>query len=192
MSSPFLRSLVRFPVTTVSTVTMSTRYPAPAARSTRSLFIPLSRWMYSWNHRSGWAAPARSSIVVVAIVDNAYGSPCRCAARPAAISPPGCNIRVYPVGASASGSGRSRSSSRAEVSTVVISGSARGWNRQRRNAAMLAAVDVVEDRPRDQPAPHGAQVIDVVACPQPPARRVKLDWLHPDQLTYLRRPHVRD
>ena len=106
MSSPFLRSLVRFPVTMVSTVTMSTRYPAATARSTRSLFIPLSRWMYSWNHRSGcpggWSglagredtAAARSSIVVVAIVDNAYGSPCRAAALADAISPPGCMIRV--------------------------------------------------------------------------------------------------
>src|SRR6266567_3925971 len=124
MSSPFLRSLVRFPVTVVATVTMSTRYPAATARSTRSLFIPLSRWMYSWNHRSGRpggrsglvgtedTAAARSSIVVVAIVDNAYGSPYRSAARAAAISPPGCIIRVYPVGASASGSGRSCSSSR--------------------------------------------------------------------------------
>src|SRR5262249_56738839 len=54
------------------------------------------------------------------------------------------------------------------------------------------AVDVVEDRPRDQPAPHGAQVIDVVARPQPSARRVKLDWLHLDQLANLRWPHVRD
>ena len=147
MTSPFLRSLVRCPVTMVSTVTMSTRYPAAAARSTRSLFIPLSRWMYSWNHRSGCAASARSSIVVVAIVDSAYGSPYRCAARAAAISPPGCIIRVYPVGASASGSGRSRSSSRAEVSTVVISGSARGWNRQRRNARRLPAIDSSSSAP---------------------------------------------
>ena len=90
---------------------------------------------------------ARSSIVVVAIVDSAYGSPYRCAARAAAISPPGCIIRVYPVGASASGSGRSRSSSRAEVSTVVISGSARGWNRQRRNARRLPSIDSSSSAP---------------------------------------------
>ena len=150
ITSPFLRSLVRCPVTTVSTVTISTRYPAAAARSTRSLFIPLSRWMYSWNHRSAGrasTASARASIVVVAIVDSAYGSPCRCAARAAAISPAGCIIRVYPVGASASGSGRSRSSSRAEVSTVTISGSARGWNRQRRNARTLAASDTSSSEP---------------------------------------------
>ncbi len=159
ITSPFLRSLVRCPVTMVSTVTMSTRYPAAAARSTRSLFIPLSRWIYSWNHRSGGpggssgpagragTAAARASIVVVAIVDSPYGSPCRSAARAAPISPAGCIIRVYPVGASASGSGRSRSSNRAEVSTVVISGSARGWKRQRRNARTLAASDSSSSAP---------------------------------------------
>ncbi len=70
MTSPFLWSLVRYPVTIVSTVTMSTRYPAAAARSTSSLFIPLSRRMYSWNHRSGCAASATVSMVVVAIVDK--------------------------------------------------------------------------------------------------------------------------
>jgi len=44
-------------------------------------------------------------MVVVAVVDSVYGRPCRCAARAAAISPAGCTIRVYPVGARASGSG---------------------------------------------------------------------------------------
>ena len=55
-----------------------------------------------------------------------------------------------------------------------------------------AAVDVVEHRPRNQPAPHGTQVVDVVARPQSPPGRVELDWLHPDQLTNFRCPHVRD
>src|SRR6266542_3396808 len=132
MSSPFLRSLVRFPVTMVSTVTMSTRYPAATARSTRSLFIPLSRWMYSWNHRSGWPG-GRSGLV-------------------------------------------DREDTAAARSSIVV----------------VAIVDVVEHRPRGQLAPHGTQVADVVARPQPPAGRVELDWLHPDQLTYLRCPHVRD
>ena len=70
MTSPFRSSLVRCPVTKVSTVTTSTRYPAAAARSTSSLVRPSSFWMYSWNHRSGCAAAATSSIVVVAMVDS--------------------------------------------------------------------------------------------------------------------------
>ena len=70
MVSPFRWSLVRCPVTTVSTVTTSTRYPAAAARSTSSLVSPLSFRMYSWNHRSGCAASATASMVVVAIVDS--------------------------------------------------------------------------------------------------------------------------
>ena len=70
MIRPFRRSLVRCPVTKVSTVTTRTRYPAAAARSTSSLVSPLSRRMYSWNHRSGCAASATASMVVVAIVDS--------------------------------------------------------------------------------------------------------------------------
>ena len=71
MVRPFRRSLVRCPVTKVSTVTTRTRYSAAAARSTSSLVSPLSRRMYSWNHRSGCAAAAhRRSMVVVAIVDS--------------------------------------------------------------------------------------------------------------------------
>ena len=70
MVSPFRRSLVRFPVTKVSTVTTRARYPAAAARSTSSLVSPRSRRMYSWNHRSGCAASATASMVVVAIVDS--------------------------------------------------------------------------------------------------------------------------
>src|SRR5580704_4713301 len=160
MTSPLRRSRVRWPVTKQSTVTTSTRYLAAAARSTSSLFSPLSRRMYSWNHRSGCAASATASMVVVAMVDSVYGSPRRCAARAAAISPPGCIIRVYPVGARASGSG--------------------------------ATVDVVEDRAGDQPAPRRAQVIDVMTGRKPPAGRVALDRLDPDQLPYLRSSHVTD
>ena len=55
-----------------------------------------------------------------------------------------------------------------------------------------AAVDVVEDRARGQPAPRGAQVSDVMAGGKPPARGVELDRFHLDQLANLRCPHVRD
>ena len=116
-------------------------YPAVAARDTSSLVIPPSRWMYSWNHRSGRASAATCSMLVVDIVDSVYGSPCRSAARAAPASPSGCIIRVYPVGASTSGSGRSRSSSRTEVSTEVTCAIARGWKRCRRNARRLARID---------------------------------------------------
>ena len=70
MTKPLRRSLVLCPVTKVSTVTTRTRYLAAAARSTSSLVSPRSRRMYSWNHRSGCAALATASMVVVAIVDS--------------------------------------------------------------------------------------------------------------------------
>src|ERR1019366_9224356 len=55
-----------------------------------------------------------------------------------------------------------------------------------------AAVDVIKDRPRDQPARRGPQVADVVAGRQPSARAVELDRLYWDQASYLRCPNVRD
>ena len=147
MTSPLWRSRVRWPVTKQSTVTTSTRYLAEAARSTSSLVSPLSRRMYSWNHRSGWAPSATASMVVVAIVDSVYGSPCRCAARAAAISPAGCIIRVYPVGARASGSGTTEPRNAAEVSACDTFTSVRGWNLYRWKARTFARSDSSSSAP---------------------------------------------
>src|ERR1035441_4059328 len=125
-------------------------------------------------------------MVVVAIVDSVYASPCRCADRAAPISPAGCIIRVYPVGASTSGSGCTRSSTRAVVSTPVTVGRGAGPASppprrpavsRHRQLLVGAAVDVIKDRPRDQPARRGPQVADVVAGRQPSARAVELDRL---------------
>ena len=147
MTSPLRRSRVRWPVTKQSTVTTSTRYLAAAARSTSSLFSPLSRRMYSWNHRSGCAAAATSSMVVVAMVDRVYGSPCFCAARAAAISPAGCIIRVYPVGARASGRGVTEPRNAVEVSGSDTSTRVRGWNPNCRNALVFARSDTSSSAP---------------------------------------------
>ena len=144
MTSPLRRSRVRLPVTKVSTVTTSPRSPAAAARSTSSLVSPASRRMYSWNHRSAGAAftpSATSSMVVVATVDSVYGSPCCCAARAAPISPAGCIIRVYPVGARASGSGTEEPRNSVEVSAADTLTSVRGWNRYRWKARTLDRSD---------------------------------------------------
>src|SRR5204863_7040359 len=54
------------------------------------------------------------------------------------------------------------------------------------------AVDVVEDRTRDDPARGSAQLVDVVAGREPPAGGVELDRLELDQAAYLRCPHVPD
>ena len=69
MTRPFRPSLVRCPVTKVSTVTTD---PVPGRGGPVDEFLgePPSRRMYSWNHRSGCAASATASIVVVAIVDS--------------------------------------------------------------------------------------------------------------------------
>ena len=147
MTSPLRRSRLRCPVTKQSTVTTRTRYLAAAARSTSSLFRPASRRMYSWNHRSGCAASETASMVVVAMVDSVYGRPCRCAARAAAISPSGCIIRVYPVGARASGSGATEPRNAADMSGSDTFTSVRGWNRHRRNARVLARMDSSSSAP---------------------------------------------
>ena len=147
MTRPLRRSRVRWPVTKQSTVTTRTLYLAAAARSTSSLVSPLSRKMYNWNHRSGRAAPATASMVVVAVVDSVYGRPCRCAARAAAISPAGCTIRVYPVGARASGSGTTEPRNAAEVSACDTFTSVRGRNCHRRNALAFARTDSSSSAP---------------------------------------------
>ena len=74
------------------------------------------------------------------MVDSVYGSFRRPAARATAISPSGCIIRPYPVGASASGMDSSRPKSRVPVSTPATSTSSLGRNRQRRNARALPAM----------------------------------------------------
>ena len=210
MSSPFLRSLVRFPVTMVSTVTMSTRYPAAAARSTRSLFIPLSRWMYNWNHRSGWpgVVGAGWSGDTGQVLDRGGGHRRQRVRQPVPLRRPRRGDLAPGVHHPRVPGGRQRQRERQIPIQQPRGGIHRGDLGQRagleppapersqvalhRQLLIGAAVDVVEHRPRDQPAPHGTQVVDVVARPQPPAGRVELDWLHPDQLTYLRCPHVRD
>ena len=67
--------------------------------------------------------------------------------RAAPISPAGCIIRVYPVGASTNGSGSFRSRTCADVSTPVTAASALGWNRHRRNARTLPASDTSSSAP---------------------------------------------
>ena len=83
-----------------------------------------------------------SSIPVVAIVDNVYGSPWRKAERAAPISPSGCSIRVYPVGASTIGTGSVEPSTGADVSVDSTPASTRGRNRQERKAATFAATEI--------------------------------------------------
>ena len=81
------------------------------------------------------------------MVDSVYGSPCRCAARAAAISPAGCIIRVYPVGARTSGSGVTEPRNAAVVSASDTFTSVRGWNRYCRNALVLARSDTSSSAP---------------------------------------------
>ena len=81
------------------------------------------------------------------MVDSVYGSPCFCAARAAAISPAGCIIRVYPVGARASGSGVTEPRNAVEVSGSDTFTSARGWNRYCRNALVFARSDTSSSAP---------------------------------------------
>jgi hypothetical protein len=76
------------------------------------------------------------------MVDSVYGTPCACAAVAAPISPSACIIRVYPVGASASGIDASRPNSDVCAETSATSTSSRGWNRHRSSAASLAASDI--------------------------------------------------
>ena len=144
MTSPLCSSRTRKPVTVVSTVTTSARYPLSAARRTSSRVSPWSLSMYSWNQMSSWPAArapaARSSIEVVPMVDSVYGSFRRPAARATAISPSGCIIRLYPVGAIASGMDSSRPNSRVPVSTLATSTRWLGRNRRRRNAPTFPAM----------------------------------------------------
>ena len=144
MTSPLRMSRLRLPVTVVSTVTASTRYPLAAARWTRSWVSPRSLNTYSWNQMSSWpdarAAAARSSIEVVDMVDSVYGRLRRPAARATATSPSGCIIRVQPVGAMASGMESARPNNCVPVSTPATSTSSLGRNRHPRNARALPAM----------------------------------------------------
>ena len=74
MIRPLCSSRVRKPRNVVSTVTVSTRYPLAAARSTISRVCAMLRITYSWYQISSWpaawAAAATSSIEVVPIVDS--------------------------------------------------------------------------------------------------------------------------
>ena len=137
-------SRTRFPATTVSTVTISAVYPAACARSISPYDKARSRVRYSWNHSSPSppTAPRSSSTPVVAIVDSVYGSPCRAADRADPISPSGCIIRVYPVGASTIGAGKVEPNTGADVSARSTPASTRGRNRQQRKAAMFEATEI--------------------------------------------------
>ena len=77
-------------------------------------------------------------MLVVAMVDSVYGSPCRMAERAAPDSPSGCSIRVYPTGASAKGTGTGRPKIDVEVSTPETSVRTRGRKRHCRKAATFA------------------------------------------------------
>src|SRR5690349_20093665 len=139
MTRPFRSSLVRCPVTKVSTVTTSTRYPAASARFTSSLVSPSSFWMYSCNHRSGWAAAAPSSMGEVEHGGGGEGQPGpRRRPRTAALAG-----RLHHRGVPGRGGDRGRGKARVEQPAGGVTrgdaGQRRGWNRQRRNARTLAA-----------------------------------------------------
>ena len=74
------------------------------------------------------------------MVDSVYGRFRRPAARATEISPSGCIMREYPVGAIASGMEWVRPRIWALVSTAPTSTSSFGRNCQRRNARTLAAM----------------------------------------------------
>jgi len=76
------------------------------------------------------------------MVDSVYGRPRAAATRATPISPSGCIILVYPVGASASGRPADRPKIEVPVQTLETSLSRQGLNRRRRSAAWLAAREI--------------------------------------------------
>ena len=133
MVSPLRMSRRRPPPTAVSTVSTSVSYPAASARATKSFAGARSRHTYSWNQRRApGAAAATSSIVVVPIVDSAYGIPTCSATVATARSPVWCIIRVKPVGPNANGIAERLPRISRLRSTVDTSRSTEGWNSTRR------------------------------------------------------------
>ena len=168
------------PVTIVSTVTTSTRYPQAAARSTSSRVSPLVGQDVQLEPQVAVERPrpGRRSTC------SPWWTACRAgraaaAALAAAISPAGCMIRVYPVG-------REDQRQRDRMAEHLPGGVHLRHVRERPRheppaperldvagqAQLLvgAAVDVIEHRPRDQPPRGPAQVGDVVAGGEPPPR----------------------